>query len=215
MIGDFAFNQDVNIPAEDTTHYATIWNGTLYGFGDITMDNIMIIASVFSSDTRYTDETTAASFIETPIVLPDSYTIVAGRLVSGGLEDLFDSDDAYLVVTHSGFWPPWIEVEVQGTAPSSSPSELQFIFEGHTESFPVDQWISMFNYDIMDWEEVDHRYASQSDEVIEIIITDNPSRFIDPGTLEMKTHMKWMGAGFANLYGWNTLIDQTVWIVTS
>jgi hypothetical protein len=150
---------------------------------------------------------------EGEIVLPDDYTIVHGLLVSGGLEDLFYSDDDRLVVTHSGFWPPWIEVEVEGTAPSSSPSVLRFTFEGHVGSSNVDQRISMFNYDTQDWEEVDHRFASTSDETIDVVISDNPSRFIDPNTLEMKTQMKWMGTGFTSLYGWNAEIDQTIWTI--
>jgi glutaredoxin len=60
MIGYYAFNQNVNVPAGEASHYSTTWDGDLYGFGDITQDNIMVIATVFRSGTNYVDETAAA-----------------------------------------------------------------------------------------------------------------------------------------------------------
>ena len=60
MIGNYAFNTNVNIPAGDTSHRSTTWDGNDHGFGDITEDNIMVIATVFDSSSDYVDETTAA-----------------------------------------------------------------------------------------------------------------------------------------------------------
>ncbi|HHH80191.1 MAG TPA: hypothetical protein ENL13_04745, partial [Thermoplasmatales archaeon] len=63
MLG-YAFNQDVTVSAGDTAHLSATWDGSAYGYGDITEDNIMVVVSVFSSSSEYTDETTAASFQE-------------------------------------------------------------------------------------------------------------------------------------------------------
>ena len=60
MIGDPAFDKNVNVPGGDTSHQTTTWDGNDYGFGDITEDNIMVIATVFDSSSDYVDETTAA-----------------------------------------------------------------------------------------------------------------------------------------------------------
>jgi hypothetical protein len=59
MIG-YAMNMDITIPAGGTYHREVIWNGANHGFDDIELGNIMVIASVFSSPTYYTDDTTAA-----------------------------------------------------------------------------------------------------------------------------------------------------------
>jgi hypothetical protein len=59
MIG-YAMNMDITIPPGGTYHREVIWNGETYGFNDIELGNIMVIASVFSSPLYYTDETTAA-----------------------------------------------------------------------------------------------------------------------------------------------------------
>jgi len=61
MIGDFPFRLSVNVPAGQTIHESTTWNGNTYGFGDIQEDNIMVIAQVFDASTKYTDETAAAT----------------------------------------------------------------------------------------------------------------------------------------------------------
>ncbi len=59
MIGNYAVNQTVNIPAGGTATLSALWDGNSYGFGDITQTNIMVIVSVFNSSTNYTDETAA------------------------------------------------------------------------------------------------------------------------------------------------------------
>ncbi len=57
MIGNYAFNQNVNIDAGATEIYTKTWKSP---YDDITIDNIKVIASVFALSNQYTDETTAA-----------------------------------------------------------------------------------------------------------------------------------------------------------
>jgi hypothetical protein len=68
MIGSYALNLNVNIPAGETSQYATLWDGNKYGIGDIQKDNIMVIGTVFISGTKYVDETIAATPVEKPIL---------------------------------------------------------------------------------------------------------------------------------------------------
>jgi len=44
----------------DTYTFTKTWFGAIHGFGDITQDNIMVIASVFDSDTDYAVQTASA-----------------------------------------------------------------------------------------------------------------------------------------------------------
>jgi len=72
---DWAFNEEISIPAEGTWSDSTTWDGSTHGYPSVTEDNIMIIAAVFNDewhqgyaypppsnpfDAYYADETTAA-----------------------------------------------------------------------------------------------------------------------------------------------------------
>jgi hypothetical protein len=56
MLG-YAFNKDVTINPEGTWSEETTWVGSTYGYGDITKNNILVVATVFSQSTGYADET--------------------------------------------------------------------------------------------------------------------------------------------------------------
>jgi hypothetical protein len=58
MIGNNAINLNINVDADVTKIYTRTWNSP---YSDITMDNIKVIASVFASSSKYTDETTATN----------------------------------------------------------------------------------------------------------------------------------------------------------
>ena len=47
-------------PLGDTYTFTRTWFGILHGFGDITQDNIMVIAAVFDADTDYVVQTASA-----------------------------------------------------------------------------------------------------------------------------------------------------------
>ncbi|MCH8273991.1 MAG: hypothetical protein IH851_04305, partial [Armatimonadetes bacterium] len=51
-------------------------------------------------------------------------------------------------------------------------------------------------------------------EVVEIVITSNPSRFVEPGTRQVKSLMTWKAAAFSFFTGWNVGTDQTIWAIT-
>lgn len=82
MIGNYAFNENVNIAAGATSEHSTTWEGSSYGFSDLEEDNVMIIATVFNLDNNnYVDETTAASFI-------DLWPTDIGIEIKGGLSSV-------------------------------------------------------------------------------------------------------------------------------
>ena len=150
-------------------------------------------------------------------ILPDSFTIVRGLLLSGGLPDLFDSDDSRLGVRTAVFAPsiePPVQIEVVGTSPTETPSELRFRFEGMASRNLIERRISLYNYVTQSYEELHVGFAATSDEVVEIVITSNPSRFVEPGTGEVKSLMTWKAAAFSFFTGWNVGIDQAVWRIT-
>ncbi len=150
-------------------------------------------------------------------VLPQSFTIIRGLLVSGGLPDLLDSDDSRLVVRTAVFAPsidPPVQIEVVGTSPTETPSELRFRFEGMASRNLIERRISLYNYVTQSYEELHVAFAATSDEVVEIVVTSNASRFVEPGTGQLKSLMTWKAAAFSFFTGWNVGTDQTIWTIT-
>ena len=63
---DFAFDRTLSLkrsiePLGDTYKFTTTWYGGLHGFGDISKDNIMVIAAIFNKDTDFVDDVAAAT----------------------------------------------------------------------------------------------------------------------------------------------------------
>jgi hypothetical protein len=91
MVGNYPLNTNVNIPAGDVSQYTTLWDGNKYGVGDIQKDNIMVIATMFDSATKYADKTVAAAPVEKPILYiqpltNDFFRITATINNSGSLD---------------------------------------------------------------------------------------------------------------------------------
>jgi hypothetical protein len=61
---------------------------------------------------------------------------------------------------------------------------------------------------------MDVRMATTSDSVVEVIVTSNASRFIDPATQELKARLQWKTAGLTLLFPWTVGIDQAIWHIT-
>jgi PKD repeat protein len=47
---------DISVSSSQTWNTDFVWDGDTYGYGDITSDNIRVIAAVFNQNTEYTDE---------------------------------------------------------------------------------------------------------------------------------------------------------------
>ncbi|MHC4415485.1 MAG: hypothetical protein ACYS0G_09395 [Planctomycetota bacterium] len=151
------------------------------------------------------------------VVQPNSFTLLRGGLNSGALPDLYGSDDDRLSLSPESLFPlpgPPIQLELRGNSPDDAPSELVFRFEGRVNLTPIDQRISLFNYDTQSYEEVDVRTAPTSDTVIEIVINNNPTRFVEMGTGEVKALVIWDPEGLSILFGSIADVDQSTWILT-
>ncbi|MCH8274000.1 MAG: PQQ-like beta-propeller repeat protein [Armatimonadetes bacterium] len=146
----------------------------------------------------------------------ESFSILRGLRLSGGLAELLDSDDSRLVVQTAVFAPsiePPVQIEVVSTSPADTLTELRFRFEGMASRNLIERRISLYNYVTQSYEELHVAFAATSDEVVEIAVTTNASRFVEPGTYQMKALMTWKAAAVSFFTGWNVGIDQTIWHV--
>jgi WD40 repeat protein len=150
-------------------------------------------------------------------VLPDGYSIIRGQLLSGGLDDLYESDDSRLsvragIILDTSEPPVWLELE--GTSPTASPEALRFTLEARAVTSGLAQEIELYNYVTESYEEIDQRQATTEDSVATVFVTGDPSRFVDPETLAMRARLTWKPAGPILLWPFDIGIDQAVWAVT-
>jgi len=148
------------------------------------------------------------------VVPPDEYEIIRGELLAGGLDDLLESDDSHLVVKlgfvlSSAEPPVWLELT--GVAPETTASEVRFVLEAGANSAGLTQKISLYNYDTGAFEEVKTGVATTSDSVMEVSITDDAGRFVDPATGQMKARLTWKANGPVTVFPWQIAIDRAIW----
>ncbi|MCH8977737.1 MAG: PQQ-binding-like beta-propeller repeat protein [Armatimonadetes bacterium] len=147
-------------------------------------------------------------------ILPDSFSIVRGALMGGGLSDLFLSDNMRLDVRAGltlflGESP--LQVVVTATSSVDVPSELRFRLEAKVNTPGLTQKIELFNYDTSLYEEVDLAVPGASDGIVEVVITTNPGRFVQAGTRQMRAKLVYGQVGFTLLWPWSAGLDQAVW----
>jgi hypothetical protein len=154
------------------------------------------------------------TYICAQVSLPEDYTVVRGIPAYGGLADLFASDDSRLG-TNAGPTldpaepPVWLVID--GTASVATPSEFAFTLEAKANTSGLRQKIELYNYITESFEEVDSRAATTTDSVVEVTVTGDPSRFIDPGNLAMKAQLTWKPSGPVLIWPFTVGIDQAVW----
>lgn len=147
---------------------------------------------------------------------PDGFEVIRGSLLSGGLSDLFSSDNMRLDVQQRPpllASDPSVQVVLNGTAPTGSAAGLFFRLETNSNGFPsiaVRQRIELRDFQANAWEIVDERNATVSDSIVDVSITSNASRFIQAGTNRLQARINWFDRGVA-LANWSGRIDLAFW----
>lgn len=151
------------------------------------------------------------------LIRPDSFSLVRGEVLSGGLPELLLSDDQWLLLQAGLILTPseapvWVIVNT--TAPLPNPSGLKFVLEAglHTAGAVLQQ-IELYNYVTQSYELVDSRSATLFDSVVEVVVSGDPARFIDQATLAMKAQLTWRAVGPVTGHLWKVGIDQVIWTV--
>ena len=148
----------------------------------------------------------------TPPLAPDSVNVTRGRISSGSVVELAESDNVDLSIARdSSFIQPVIEVITKGIAPIPEPSSLAFSLEASVFARgTITQSIEMFNYQTGSWELVDTRNASRfSDLVTRVEPTGDISRFIDTATGCLESRLRFRAS--VNRASFTVNIDQTIW----
>ncbi len=76
------------------------------------------------------------------------------------------------------------------------------------------QFISLLNYQTGSYELVDMRPAENTDTSIDVMVTGDPSRFVQAGTREITARMGWLSESFSGSpFTWSIDLDEAVWFI--
>ena len=146
------------------------------------------------------------------LVTPQSYVVTIGDEISGGTQELANSDDQDLVARRSSSTiQSIVEVEFQATSPVGNPSELEFCFEASVFARGgVVQTISLFNYDTNSFEVIDTRNASRfNDSTATITPTGDIGRFVDDSSSQVLAKVRFRSN--VNRQNFSAAIDLVKW----
>ncbi|MGI8923404.1 MAG: hypothetical protein ACR2HJ_05090 [Fimbriimonadales bacterium] len=147
-------------------------------------------------------------------IAPTSYSMFRGSVISGNLGSLHNSDNNRLVMrpgaVFSNAEPP-IQIILDATAPTSSPSGFSFSLESNASIANAEQKISLYNYVTGQYEVLDTRLATTSDDTVNVNVTSNTSRFIQPLTMAIRARVSYRALGPVFLYPWLARIDKAWW----
>jgi hypothetical protein len=152
---------------------------------------------------------------EGTVVQPVGFVVTHGVHTGGAVEDLYDSDDSYVVV--EARLPDEVaaasaEIVASGFSPVETPESLVLTVEAGTSGAPVRQRIEMFNFAGGVWETLDERDGPTPDTTVELSVSRDASRFVDPDTGEMRARIGYHDRG-VTFPAWGGRYDRVGWVV--
>lgn len=149
--------------------------------------------------------------------LPGSFTYEAGTAVSGGLTDLWDSDNLYLVggpgVVLSTQQSP-LRLVLTSTATSTSANRVAMVIEANATSSNIRQVVEFFNYTTNAWVQGDMRQMSTTENTIEVAAPGTPTQYIQAGSRQIRTRLSYKQTGPILAFPWRVSWDRAVWSIT-
>lgn len=150
-------------------------------------------------------------------IVPTSFTVNTGALMSGNLNSLAFSDNDYVRIREApplALGLPSARVTIEGISPLQNPSKLTARVEVATSAVPatsVTFRAEMFNMVSNMWELVDSRASTSADNMVVITPTGDPTRFVQSGTGAVRIRLSWFDPGTLFAFGWNSRIDMVIW----
>jgi glucose/arabinose dehydrogenase len=149
-------------------------------------------------------------------IVPASFSMFRGSVVSGDVDSLADSDEDKLIARPGAVFvssEPPIQIIINATSPFTSPSTFKFTLEANSSALHVRQIISLFNYDTGQYEEVDSRIATQTDSVVDVDVTSNIGRFVEDGTGNVRARVSFRATQPVFVYPYFGRVDRANWTV--
>jgi photosystem II stability/assembly factor-like uncharacterized protein len=149
------------------------------------------------------------------IVPPSAYVLQPGIRVSGGLPELLQSDNAYLLASPQYTIPrnmDPITLTLEATSPSANPAMIEFEVESRVTSDVVID-IELWDFSQSKWVKLHSGAAPLSDAKIGVVAPGSGSRWVEAGSRKLKARVLWRPAPQA-ARNWLDYLDQCIWKVT-
>jgi hypothetical protein len=181
-------------------------------------------AGTASGTGAYQIDLTNCSYAQSSVitVLPSSFTVAPGSVVSGGLTEAQLSDDQYLEVRPGVVFSTALDpcaVAFTGTAPGNSPSLLQAVVEARSSANFIRMNIQAWDYTLGTPAYVTVGaavsplpFGASSDVVATRTL--NAAQNIGPGN-EMKLRLSFRATAAVFAYPWKPRIDECSWRYTN
>ena len=148
---------------------------------------------------------------------PSSFAYEVGTPVSGGLSDLWDSDNFYVnarpgVVFTTQQAP--LRMVVTSTSTTTTPTLVAMVVEGKSSSASIQQKVEFWNYNTSAWVLGDTRQTTTGDTTIEVVAPGTASHYVHPTTRQIQTRLSYRATGPVLSHPWNVSWDQAVWKIT-
>ena len=145
--------------------------------------------------------------------LPYSTNLIRGFIAGGTRQDTVASDDSRVrfrpgPVFTTQQWP--VEMTFTARSPLGAPTELRFQIESSASSTTVRQAVSLFDWDLNAFVEVDVRSLSGTDFVLDVSRTD-ADRFIHDTDQTVRAQVRYRVNGPVVSYPWEGRIDRVAW----
>ena len=211
--------QLAKIVADDAAEY-DYFGGELYYSRGIAISGTTVIVAADKNDDQGDNSGSVYVFDISDCVAmgdditPVSFTVTRGEYVSGGIQELEESDNSDLSLRRlSSDIQSRTELEVKALSSTETPSSLEVTLEGAVFArSTVNQTIELFDYAAAAWEAVDTRAATRfMDSVVTVSLTGDLSRFVEPGTMCMKARIRYQSPIARQQFSSN--IDQFIWTI--
>ncbi|MGI8924111.1 MAG: hypothetical protein ACR2HJ_08765 [Fimbriimonadales bacterium] len=148
-------------------------------------------------------------------IVPNAYFANRGIFDSGWTISLYEDDGSRLIYrpgpVFSNSQPP-IELVMTGTSPDTTVSSLTFSLQSSSSSTNILQSIALFNYVTGQYEVVDTHQTTTGDSNVTVVITSNPSRFVNHlGNREVKARISYKASGAIFVFPWFARLDKVSW----
>jgi hypothetical protein len=147
---------------------------------------------------------------------PETFAVAPGSAVAGDLNSLQASDDNRLHVRPgvalTSTTPP-AQLAVSAHAPFSAATRLRFFVESSATT-TIQQSISLYNFQLGSYEQLDLRGLSSTDTVAALALLTGASDYLDSASGEVRARVAWKAAGPVLVYPWLARVDHAHWWIT-
>ncbi|MBS1722147.1 MAG: hypothetical protein JSS66_03965 [Armatimonadetes bacterium] len=147
---------------------------------------------------------------------PRAFTVIRGTLVSGGLNQVSNSDDQYLIVNKGIVIGPNdspLQVSFAMASPTMSPTGLHISLEDGVNSSGLTRTIWLLNVQTNQYEAIASGAASQTDTLTIADASGNLARFVDQSNGTVTTKVSYYPTGPTSVSIWQARFDRVALLV--